>query len=139
MSEATHTSLPEPDSAAPVPDAAVPDDAEERVDLSHLPPEHREVVRRLRGQVQRAVTTIERLRAENERLRQRVEELKVRPDVPADKTVLALDDDPEGLRRQITEFIEAIDMYLEEGDSTSTSSQESSSTAEPFSSNADTA
>lgn len=121
MSEATHTSLPESDSTSSLPNAAVPEDAEEKVDLSHLPPEHRDVVRRLRGQVQRAVTTIKRLRAENERLQQRVEELKVRPDVPADKTVLALDDDPDVLRDRITEFIEAIDTYLEDDDSTSVS------------------
>lgn len=139
MSEAIHTSLPEPDSASSVPDAAVPDDAEERVDLSHLPPEHKEVVRQLRAQVQRAVTTIQRLRAENRQLRERVEELEVRPDVPADKTVLALDDDPEGLRKQITEFIEAIDLYLEEGDPPSSDDQTSPSTSESFSSDGNTA
>lgn len=119
MSETTHPSLPEPDSTSSIPDGAVPKDAEERVNLSHLPPEQREVVRQLREQVQQAVTTIERLRAENEDLRQRVEELRGRPDVSADKTVLALDDDPEELRNRITDFIEAIDTYLEEEASSS--------------------
>lgn len=118
MSEPSRVSLPEPDLASPVPESVVPDDAGEPVDLSHLSDEHREVVRQLRGQVERAATTIERLRAENEHLRKRVQELEGRPDVPADKTVFALDDDPAVLRDRITDFIEAIDTYLEEDDAT---------------------
>lgn len=125
MDKTTHTSLPEPDPASSVPGSKVPDDAEEKVDLSHLPPEHREIVRRLRTQVQRAVTTINQLRAENKRLRQRVQELAARPDVPSDKTILALDDDPDALRDRITDFIEAIDTYLEGDNSTVPSIEES--------------
>jgi hypothetical protein len=59
------------------------------------------------------VDTIERLRAENERLRRRVEELEAGPDLPDDETHLSLDDDPEALRERITDFIDAIDAYLE--------------------------
>jgi 5'-deoxynucleotidase YfbR-like HD superfamily hydrolase len=107
------SSLPESDPAGPVPESVSDGSEAEPVDLSHLPPEHRDVVRRLHRRVAEAVETIRRLRAENERLRRRVEELEAGPDLPEDETVLALEDDPEALRGRITRFIDAIDTYLE--------------------------
>lgn len=98
----------------PVPDSVTePDDGDGEVDLSHLPAEHRPVLRRLHRRVEQTTETIDRLRTENEQLRQRVEELEAEPRVPKDKAVLTLDDDPEELREQITHFIGAIDTYLE--------------------------
>jgi uncharacterized coiled-coil protein SlyX len=83
--------------------------------LTHLPPEHRATVRRLRAQVDRATTALNRLQDENERLRRRVEELEERPAVQPDTTALVLDNDPEALRDRISSFIDAIDTYLENG------------------------
>jgi chromatin segregation and condensation protein Rec8/ScpA/Scc1 (kleisin family) len=108
-----HASLPESDPASPLPASVSPEDEESDVDLSHLPDEHRGAIRRLRRQVERAAATIEHLRAENERLRQRVEELEAQPAFPEDETVLTFDDDPETLQTRITQFIDAIDTYLE--------------------------
>lgn len=115
MSETIRTSLPERDPTSHAPAAASSDETRETPDLSHLPTEHREVMRRLQDQVERAVAIIEELRAENERLQERVQKLEKRPAVPEDKTVVALDDDPEVLRDRVTGFIEAIDAYLEGG------------------------
>ena len=112
MDESTRASLPEPDSVSPVPESVSDDDGEAK-DLSHLPAEHREVVRRLHQRVEQAVETIEALRAENERLRQRVEELEAKPSFPEAETVLTLDDDPEEVRERISHFIDTIDTYLE--------------------------
>ena len=81
--------------------------------MSHLPAEHRDTLQRLHRRVQDAVETIERLRAKNRELQQRVEELEARPTFPENDTVVALDDDPDELRAQITDFIDAIDTFLE--------------------------
>ena len=70
-------------------------------------------MRRLHRRVQQARETIEKLRAENEQLRAQIQKLNERPVVPDDKTVLALDDEPEALRGRIDDFIDAIDAYLE--------------------------
>jgi len=114
MDESTRASLPEPDSVSPVPESVSDDDGEaEAKDLSHLPAEHREIVRRLHRRVEQAVETIEALRAENERLRQRVEELEAKPSFPEAETVLTLDDDPEEVRERISYFLDTIDTYLE--------------------------
>lgn len=114
MDESTRSSLPEPNTVDPVPDSVrEPDEVDGEVDLSHLSAEHRPVLRRLHRRVEQTRETIERLRTENQRLRQRVEELEAEPRVPKDKAVLTLDDDPEELREQITDFIGAIDTYLE--------------------------
>lgn len=114
MDESTHSSLPDPNTVAPVPDSVrEPDEVDGEVDLSHLPAEHRPVLRRLHRRVEQTTETIERLRTENRRLRQRVEELEAEPRVPDDKAVLTLDDDPQELREQIANFIGAIDTYLE--------------------------
>jgi FtsZ-binding cell division protein ZapB len=78
-----------------------------------VPDAHRDVLRRLTRRVEEAVETIEGLRAENERLRRRVEELEAGPDLPEDETLLTLDDDPDALRDRITQFIDAIDAYLD--------------------------
>jgi len=83
------------------------------MDMSHLPAEHRDTLQRLHRRVQDAVETIERLRAKNRELQQRVEELEARPTFPENDTVVALDDDPDELRAQITDFIDAIDTFLE--------------------------
>lgn len=115
MSEQSRASMSDPDSVSPIPESSAPDETDEEEDLSDLPPVHQDVVRRLRAKVKRAATLLKRLEAENERLRQRVKELEDRPAVPDDKTILALDDDPDALRDQISSFIEAIDAYLEDG------------------------
>lgn len=104
---------PEPDPAAPVPDARSGEDGGDQGPLSPLPAEHRDAIRRLSRRVAQAVDTIEQLRAENERLRRRVEELEAGPDRPDDETVLSLEDDPDALRDRITQFIDAIDACLE--------------------------
>lgn len=113
-----HPSLPEPDPVSPVPDSVSgktdePSKTNDGIDLSQVPPEHRDNFRQLHRHVEEAVTTIEQLRAENDRLRRRVEELEAGPDLPEDETIFTLDDDPETLREQITRFIDAIDAYLE--------------------------
>jgi predicted nuclease with TOPRIM domain len=116
-------SLPESSPASPVPDSVSETDAPdadasaagvaEALDVPDgLPDEHREVVRRLSQQVAAAVETIEELRAENERLRRRVEELEAGPEIPDDETLFTLDDDPDAVREQITEFIDTIDSFL---------------------------
>ena len=122
------TSLPESTPASPVPDsvseasapvkqADTPSDAAPAADV---PDAHRDVVQRLYQQVRAAISTIEELRTENERLRKRIEELEAEPEVPDDETILALDDNPEEVREQITQFINTIDTYLNPPSSTAT-------------------
>ena len=113
MSEASRVPIPEPDPSPP-PEPSSLEEADGEDDLSALPPVHQDVVRRLRAKVERAATLLDQLQTENERLRQRVEELEQQPSVPDDKTVLALEDDPERLQDRISAFIEAIDTYLED-------------------------
>lgn len=119
MPDPAHPSLPESDPASPVPDSVRPGAPDDEDDLTHLPPEYRTAVRRLRAEVDRATAALNRLQAENKRLRRRVEELEQRPAIHPDTTALVLDDDPEVLRDRITSFIGAIDTYLEDGPSTS--------------------
>ncbi|MFB6098895.1 MAG: septum formation initiator family protein [Salinibacter sp.] len=114
MDEPTHPELPNSNPAPPVPDSIQPGDSDEGEELTHLPPEYRAVVRRLRAQVARATTALDRLQAENERLRRRVEELEQRPALQEDTTAFVLDDDPEALRARISHFIEAIDTFLDD-------------------------
>jgi regulator of replication initiation timing len=83
--------------------------------LSRLPAGQQEAVKHLHTQVARAVTAIESLREENRRLRERVEELEQRPEVAEDETVVTFPADPESLRETINRFIDAIDVYLQEG------------------------
>lgn len=118
MDDPTRASLPNSDPAPPVPDSIRPTNSDDK-ELTHLPPEHRAVVRRLRAQVQRAAAALEHLQAENERLRHRVEELEQRPALKPETTTLVLDDDPDVLRNRISSFIDAIDTYLENGTSAS--------------------
>lgn len=120
MDDPTRPPLPHSNPAPPVPDSIRPTDSDE--ELTHLPPEHRAVVRRLRTQVERATTALERLRAENERLRRRVEELEQRPALQPDTTTFVLDEDPDALRDRISSFIDAIDTYLENGTAAEVSS-----------------
>ena len=115
MDAPPHASLPDSDPAPPVPDSIRPTDSDSEEELTHLPPEYRAAVRRLRAQVNRAATALNRLRAENERLRHRIQELEQRPALQPDTTALVLDEDPETLRDRISTFIDAIDMYLENG------------------------
>jgi len=115
MDESTRPSLPEPDPMSPVPDAVSSRDGDEAnaPDVSDLPEEHRDEIRRLHHRVEQAVATIERLRAENARLRQRVDELEEQPAFPDAETVFSLDDDPAAVKERINRFIDAIDTYLE--------------------------
>jgi predicted nuclease with TOPRIM domain len=83
--------------------------------LSRLPAGQQEAVKHLHTQVARAVTAIESLKEENRRLRERVEELEQRPEVAEDETVVTFPADPESLRETINRFIDAIDVYLQEG------------------------
>lgn len=103
-----------------MPDSIHPTNSEDDEELTHLPPAHQDVVRRLRAKVERATALLDRLQEENERLRQRVQELEQRPAISGDKTVLALDDDPDILRDRISAFIEAIDTYLDDESPAST-------------------
>lgn len=120
MDDPTRASLPHANPAPPVPDSIRPPDSDDE-ELTHLPPEYRAVVRRLRAQVERAATALNRLQAENERLRRRVEELEQRPALQPDTTTFVLDDEPDALRDRISAFIDAIDLYLEDGASDGTS------------------
>ena len=115
MDDPTRAPLPHSDPAPPVPDSIRPTDSAPGEELTHLPPEYRAAVRRLQVQVERATTALNRLQAENERLRRRVDELEQRPVLQPDTTSLVLDEDPETLRDRISTFIDAIDMYLENG------------------------
>lgn len=115
MDDPTREPLPHSDPAPPVPDSIRPTDPDTDEQLTHLPPEYRAVVRRLRAQVERATTALNRLQAENERLRRRVEELEQRPALQPDTTTFVLDDDPNALRDRISSFIDAIDTYLDNG------------------------
>lgn len=117
MSAPSPRSVPESNPAPPVPDAVRADASSDNEDLTHLPPEYRATVRRLRAQVDRATTALNRLQAENERLRRRVEKLEQRPAIQPDTTALVLNDGPEALRDRISSFIDAIDTYLENGTS----------------------
>lgn len=83
--------------------------------LQDAPARSLQALERLRDRVEAAAREIERLREENARLAERVQELATldaaRPDgspIPA----LALEGDPEALRRKIEGFIEAIDHVL---------------------------
>jgi FtsZ-binding cell division protein ZapB len=134
MNDALDRSLPPVDPASSVPDSAAPDEEaptgapadedesqegedprrmDDDLDPSEYPAAYRDTMRRLHRRVAQAVDTIEELRAENERLRERIEQLEERPVLPDDKAVLTLDDDPEALRSRVTDFIDAIDAYLE--------------------------
>ena len=72
-----------------------------------------DVMDRLRARVRDTVGEIEQLRAENERLQQRVDTLEARPAVRPDETFVTLDDDPQAVQRQLQDFIDAIDAYLD--------------------------
>lgn len=129
MNDALDRSLPDSDLPTSVPDAvassdpssdgraSAPDettDAEtDASDLADLPEVYRDALRRLRDRITEAADTIAQLRAENEQLRERIQELEKRPVLPDDKAVLTLDDDPEALRSRVTDFIDAIDAYLD--------------------------
>lgn len=115
MDDSTRAKLPTSNPAPPVPDSVQPGEPDDPDDLTHLPPEYRAAVRRLRAQVEQATTALHRLQAENERLRRRVEELEQRPAIQPNTTTLVLNDDPDALRDRITTFIDAIDTYLEDG------------------------
>jgi len=104
-------SLPESDPVSPG-RASAAEEGDAALD-GPVPEAHRRRLRRLARTIEQAVDTIERLRTENERLRRRVEELEAGPDLPDDETLLSLDDDPEALRDQITQFIDAIDAVLD--------------------------
>jgi len=123
MSDLRHTSLPEHDAVLPVPESVRSAADRTREGQRDRPEEHRTGLQRLHRQVEQAVETIQRLRAENERLRQRVRELETRPALPDDQTILTLDGDPDAVQERIADFIDAIDAYLEatapEGESVS--------------------
>lgn len=126
------TSLPESTPASPVPDsvskASAPEDQQEAAPdptlTADVPEAHRDALQRLYRQVRAAISTIDELRAENERLRERVEELEAEPEYPDDETILALDDDPEEVREQITQFINTIDTYLDSSSTTTEAAPE---------------
>lgn len=90
------------------PSSEAPDVAADPVDVAAD-----EVMTRLRTQVRKAANEIERLRAENERLQQRVDALEARPAVGPDEAFLTLDADPKTAERQLQDFIDAIDAYLD--------------------------
>ena len=122
MASSTRSSVPDSEPADPVPDSVASRSSDDvSMDLSHLPEENREAIRRLRRQVDAAVETIRELRAENERLRKRVEDLEAQPKFPDDKSVFSLDEEPDVVKERITRFIEAIDTYLEAGDASEAS------------------
>lgn len=128
MEDPIPASLPNSDSAPPVPDSIRPTNSDDE-ELAHLPPEHRDVVRRLRAQVEQATSALKRLQAENERLRRRVEELEQRPALQPDTTTFVFDDEPGALRDRISGFIDAIDLYLEDDASVPTNARSPSANA----------
>lgn len=115
MSEQNRTSMRDPNPTAPFSESESSADGNDENDLSHVPPVHQDVVERLRSKVEEAAAYIDRLERENEELRRRVDELEQRPAISPDKTALALDEEPENLRKQISTYIDAIDTYLREG------------------------
>lgn len=114
-----HPSRPESDPASPLPASVSRGDEGLSVDVSELPPNHRDILRTLSHRVTQAVQQIEQLREENERLRERVEELEAKPAYPEEESVIAIDNDPEVLRERINNFIDVIDTYLESSPSES--------------------
>lgn len=72
-----------------------------------------ESLERLRENVESAAREIQRLREENVALGERIRQLESRPGVKPHPMPLALDADPEVLRRRIASFIESIDRYLD--------------------------
>ncbi len=69
---------------------------------------------RLRGQVESAVTEIERLREQNAALAERIGQLEEA--VSGESPVLPLDGDPASLRDKVKGFIDAIDRALATGE-----------------------
>lgn len=130
MDESTRVSSSDPDSVSSVPES-VSDAEAEAPDLSHLPDEHRDPMRRLYRRVEEAAEMIEHLRTENEQLRRRVEKLKAQPAFPDAETVLTLDDDPADVKERITRFIDAIDTYLDASEPGTASDADDASDDDP--------
>lgn len=126
MNEQNSNLIPEGEATSAFSEWGGSENPEGEGDLSHLPPAHRDVVRRLYRKVRQAAVHIKRLEEENEQLREQVSELENRPAISSDKTALAVDADPGNLREQISSFIEAIDTYLDEGSSETTAAQSAS-------------
>lgn len=106
MDDTRSTHIDSPSLPPTASDEDVPDDGSEA-----------EAIDRLRTHVQHAAQAIRRLRAENRRLARRVQELESRPAIEDDETLLALDTDPDALRDTIEGFIETIDRYLDQTES----------------------
>ncbi len=71
-----------------------------------------QALERLRERVEVAARELERLRKDNMLLARRIAELEARPDVDSDQAFLIFDEDPEGLRKRVEGFVQAIDTYL---------------------------
>ena len=67
---------------------------------------------RLRDRVRLAAEEIIRLRDENAALAERLAELETEASIQQEGHAIRMDEDPEVLRRKVSEFIEAIDNYL---------------------------
>jgi len=75
-------------------------------------------LRKLRDRVELAAHELIRLREENTALQHRIEELEALPaSEGGDAGMLLFDTDPETLKRKVEGFIQSIDNYLENKDS----------------------
>ncbi len=76
-------------------------------------------LRKLRDRVELAASELIRLREENTALQERIEQLESMPaGKGGDPGLLLLDTDPETLKRKVEGFIQSIDNYLENKEST---------------------
>ncbi len=71
-----------------------------------------QALERLRERVEVAARELERLRKDNILLARRIAELEARPEVDTNQSFLVFEEDPEGLRKRVESFIQAIDAHL---------------------------
>ena len=72
---------------------------------------------RLRDRVETASLELKRLRQENRIMAERIRALEENMGAPSEGTTISFDESPELLQRKISNFIEALDQYLEKDNS----------------------
>ncbi len=103
------------------PAASEEDREEEKEDTAQRTPglKGTRSLRKLRDRVELAASELIRLREENAALQERIEKLESMPaGEGGDAGLLLLDTDPETLKRKVEGFIQSIDNYLENKEST---------------------